>query len=564
MSPSDFDRRRWSRRRWVWWTLIGVIGLAGLSWAWVRARSTGRRDVVPVFIVQRGPLRISLFESGSIQSRERVIIRSEVEGRRTILFLVDEGKYVKKGDLLVELDSSGLEESRVEQQIRVANAEAQWIQSRENLLIVSNAAQASVEDAELALRFARLEKEKFEKAEYAMQLQQAEADISIALEELRRAEEKLEWSRRLMDQGYLTRTEYEADELAAKRARLTLELSQAKLNILTNYTYGQTLERLTREIAKADMTLARAKLKAVADLTQAAAMAAAAEAEYRRQKDKLDRIDEQITKCKIYAPSDGMVVYATTVSERRWMQEPLRTGQEVVERQELIYLPATQEMMAVVQLPEANLSKLREGLPARIFVSALPGRVFTGHVARISILPNASQSWLNPDLKVYDCHVWIDSPTEGLRPGMSCRVEILIREYEDVVYVPLQCVLRVAGRPTAYVLEHGEVRPREVEIGLDNNRMVHVVRGLKAGEAVLLVPPLPPSDVEGVGTGMTERVSFVAAMTNGLSASMQTGERRDGPSRGREGRPRPEGRTSPLWGAAPTGANHGSAKPWPR
>ncbi|MCX7818966.1 MAG: efflux RND transporter periplasmic adaptor subunit [Kiritimatiellae bacterium] len=556
-------RRRWRRG---WPLAAAAIALAAGVIVWRRGTDgTAPAAEEPYFVAQRGPLRISINESGSIQSRERVVIRSEVEGRRTILSIVDEGKYVRKGDLLVELDTSGLEENRMEQQIRVENMEAQWIQARENLLIVSNAAQASIDDAELALRFARLEKEKFEKAEYAMQFQQAQGDISIAMEELQRARDKLDWSRRLMDQGYLTRTEFQADELAAKRAQLNLELAQGKLSILTNYTYSQTIERLSREITKAEMALARAKLRAAADITQALAAARAAESEYQRQRDKLERTLELIRKCRIVAPSDGMVVYATTVSERRWMQEPLRPGVDVVERQELIYLPATKEMMAVVQLPESSLSKLREGLPARITVSALPGRSFRGHVDRIAILPNSSQSWLNPDIKVYDCNVWIDEDTEGLRPGMTCRVEIVIEEYEDAVYVPIQCVLRVAGRPTVYVLSGGRATPRTVEVGLDNNRMIRIISGLEAGERVLLAPPIPPSELEAASTAAPPATArSPAGSTNGPAVwrppegggpPPEGPPRREGPPRARPGRPpravEAADRSSPMPPASP-------------
>jgi len=541
----DHDRKRSRRTRRRWVTAgIALAAIAGLAWGAGRLFRKGPTESgEPVFVVERGPLRISLTESGSIQSRERVIIRSEVEGRRTILSLVDEGKHVKKGDLLVEIDASGLEESRVEQQIRVENAEANWIQARETLSVVSNSAQASVDDADMTFRFARIEKEKFEKAEYAQQLQQANADISIAQEEVKRAEDRLEWSTRLMKQGYLTRTETQADELTATRQKFGLELAQGKMSILTNYTYAQTVEKLGREITKAEMALARAKLKASADLIQAIATARASESEYLRQKDKLERTVEQIGKCRIPAPSDGMVVYSTTVSERRWMQEPLRAGVEVVERQELIYLPATKEMMALVQLQETSLPKLREGLPAYIRVSALPGRIFNGHIERIGILPNSSQSYLNPDLKVYDCHVWIDEDTDVLRPGMSCRVEILIEDYEDAVYVPVQSVLRIDNRPMVYKMDGMLPVPKEVRTGLDNSRMVRILEGLEPGERVMLAPPIPPSDSPSGRTTVVE------------------GRRSDGSTNGNSGRVVTPGAARPASGDRGGGSGRSDRRP---
>ncbi len=57
----------------------------------------------PTFTVKRGPLRISVIESGTIKALDQVIIKSELEGRTSILTLAEEGTRVKKGDLLVEL-----------------------------------------------------------------------------------------------------------------------------------------------------------------------------------------------------------------------------------------------------------------------------------------------------------------------------------------------------------------------------------------------------------------------------------------------------------------------------
>ena len=115
--------------------------------------SADKQDIMDgksTFTVRPGPLTISVIESGTIKAREQVIIKSEVEGRTTILYLVKEGTQVRKGDLLIELDASRLEDDRIDQQIRVLNAEAAFIRARENLEVVKNQAQSDLEKAELA------------------------------------------------------------------------------------------------------------------------------------------------------------------------------------------------------------------------------------------------------------------------------------------------------------------------------------------------------------------------------------------------------------------------------
>ena len=161
--------------------------------------------------------------------------------------------------------------------------------------------------------------------------------------------------------------------------------------------------------------------------------------------------------------------------------EPLDEGQEVRERQELIYLPTTTSAMAEVDVHEANLEKVRKGLTAVITVDALPGRKFRGRVVHIAPLPDAQSMWMNPDLKVYNTEIHLEDNDSTLRTGMSCQAEIIFERYDDAVYIPVQAVLRVKGEPTVYVVRGGKVSPQNVGIGLDNNRMIRIVQRTRRG-----------------------------------------------------------------------------------
>ena len=152
-------------------------------------------------------------------------------------------------------------------------------------------------------------------------------------------------------------------------------------------------------------------------------------------------------------------------------------------------------MKAEVKVHEASLEKVSIGLPVRVTVDALPGRIFTGSVAKIAPLPDAQMVWMNPDLKVYNTEIYLEGEGGYLRTGMSCRAEIIIAEYSDATYVPVQAVLRVGGEPTVYVWNGRSFEPHRVEVGLDNNRMVRIIGGLEAGEKVLLTPPLASAAV---------------------------------------------------------------------
>ena len=516
---------------------LALIVLAILVFWALRRTADPTKPIEALYTVKEEELTISVVESGTIQSRDKVIVRSAVEGRNTILYIIPEGRIVQPGDLLVELDASSLVERRAEQQLKVENANAALTQTREKLAVIRNQAEADVEKAELDLKFARLNFEKYLQGEHPREIRQAEAEITIAAEELKRAEDKLAWSKTLAESGYITRSELQGDELALQRAKLNLELAENKLDLIKRYTHVETAERRKSDVWQAEMALERVKRRTASDVIQAEVEVRAKEAEFERQKTALDKLERQIEACRITAPASGMVVYATSVSGRRWGQEPLAEGQQVIERQELIYLPADAAMMAEIRVPESSLSKIREGLPTRVTVDALPGRVIHGLLQKIALLPDTSRSWLNPDLKVYVCEVHFNDTVEGLRPGMNCQAEIIIEEYEKALSVPLAALTRMEGKPAVYVMTPKGPQPRLVEIGLDNNRLVHLKQGLKTGEAVLLAPPFPQER-----TAETNQETRISKPLDDTPSERSVQETPTPPRERRTGNRRPNGR----------------------
>jgi HlyD family secretion protein len=477
--------------------LVVVVGFALVLFRTVRS-SVNSTSELATFAAKRGPLTISVLESGTIKAREQIIIKNEVEGRTSIITLIPEGTRVKKGDLLVELDASTLQDNKIDQEIRVQNAEASYINAKENMAVVKNQAESDIDVAKLTLEFARQDLKQYKEGEYPNQKTAAENAITLAEEELTRAEETLEWSQKLYDKKYMANAELQADKLAVSRKKNDLILAQNNFKLLENFTYQRNITQLESDVRQAEMALERTERKASADVVQAEADLKAKEAEYNRQMDKLAKIDDQIKKARVYAPADGMAIYATSARRGgfRDSQQPLAEGVEVIERQELIYLPTATSAMAEVAIHEASLEKVRVGLPAVITVDALPGKKFLGSVARIAPLPDPQSMWMNPDLKVYNSDVYLEGNDPTLRTGMSCKVEIIVAQYEDAVYVPVQSVLRIGTGHAVYVVKDGTAEEQNVEIGLDNNRMVRIIHGLSEGELVLLTPPLKSATIE--------------------------------------------------------------------
>lgn len=457
----------------------------------IRGQSVSSTEKEVMHRVQQGPLSITVVENGSLSNQEELKIKSQVDGRKTLLFLIAEGTLVEQGTTLVELDRSGLEDTLEEAKIRVDNAEAAFIREREQLEITNNKSASEVESGKQSVKFATMDLANYQQGQYPQDLQVAKNTIMLAEEELKRAEDKLDWSDKLATEGFVTRSELEGDRLEVKRKRLNLDVARSKLKLLEEFAFKRQLEKLKSDVYQAEQALIRSVKNAQADTIRAEATLRAKESEWQRQAKKMRHIEDQIKKCTIRAPRAGMVIYATSVNKRPWgNQAPLEVGQEVRERQDLIFLPTNAGMKALIKIDETDLERVRLGMVAQVTFDALGGIQLTGQVAKIAPLPDQGSFWMNPDLKLYETEVFLDQVVEGLRTGMNCRVEIVTKQYQEITYVPIQSVVKVDGLPTVFVQKDNRIEARPLQVGLSNNRRLAVHSGVEAGEWIFLNPPL--------------------------------------------------------------------------
>ena len=122
-------------------------------------------------------------------------------------------------------------------------------------------------------------------------------------------------------------------------------------------------------------------------------------------------------------------------------------------------------------------------------------------------------------------------------------MELVKETYDKVVYCPIQCVTRLDGIPYVHVQKGAEWEPRRVETGLDNNRMIHIVSGLKAGEIVMLAPPVKEDKTEGGDAAQA------GAGPEDASRPKQPRKPAQRPKPGTEGQQRPQRK-------APDGGHH--------
>lgn len=506
---------------WVLWSSMRKAGLASMS------------NILSTFPVRRDDLTITVTEGGSTKASQTIDIRSEVYGEATIISLIPEGTYITQedvnaGKLLVELDSSSLKERLKEEEKGLASDEARLTEEQENYHIQQNQNESDITAAQLAVKFARMDFQKYlgetvaqkvvEKAGLdpnsnfdmtsllanndpndpnslsgasSQQLKQLKDAILLAEGQLEKANDVLEGTQNLHDANYVSELELKGAKLDVERSRIQKESSVEALKLYRRYDFPKEAERYLSDYKEAERELVRMRARARSRMAQAQARLSNAEEEVAESREDVQRRSKQVDACTIRAPAPGLVVYGTSGEPWRERERgPVREGGKVYQRQTIISLPNTSEIIVEIRVHETSVDKVRPGQRATITVDAFPDKTFQGEVLKVAPLPDSQQGYLNPDVKVYTTKVSIEGSHDSVRPGMSAKVEILVNQLDDVLIVPIQTVAIREGKKLCYVMASDTPQPRAVRTGAFNDIFVEIISGLEEGEQVLFNPPL--------------------------------------------------------------------------
>ncbi len=196
--PSRLSRER-PRSKWLkLWTALGV-GLPVLTGLAAAMAATGglfgkTPFTGPTWTVLKEKLKVAIVERGTLESARNgdivCTVRSGTKGSTiatTIKWIIDPGVQVAKGDKLVELDSSGFVEQLKDQKIKVDQARAAWVTANEDYHIQESQNDSDIETAKNTLDLAKIDLEKYEKAEFSQALEDIDGQIEVARADLETA-----------------------------------------------------------------------------------------------------------------------------------------------------------------------------------------------------------------------------------------------------------------------------------------------------------------------------------------------------------------------------------------
>jgi len=383
-----------SKAKKIWIGAGAVVALAVIVFFSINATRKDEVGVQTAKAERKETLKAKITASGEIRAKEFVDLQSEIAG--VIIDLpVREGDRVKKGDVLLKIDpiqsSASTSATRAQYEAQMADVRAQ------EFTILNVDAQLARDEA--ALRSSRA------------LLAQAESNYN-------RAQSSFKRQQQLNEDGLISREQYEEAQNNLKAAKSQFESQQAQTSQM------ETGVKIARN------NIEQMKVNKAAVESRARSMAA-----------NLTRDTNIESKTTLTSPLNGVITQLLVEKGERAQPGIMSNPQAT-----LMTIADLSTIQAQLKVDETDVINMKLHDPAFIKVDALPDVSFEGEVTEIGNSPiGQTQSRLQTssaqqEAKDFKVIVTLKSPSNKLRPGMSCTGDIITDTKHNVLAIPIQAL----------------------------------------------------------------------------------------------------------------------------
>jgi hypothetical protein len=268
------------------------------------------------------------------------------------------------------------------------------------------------------------------------------------------------------------RDDIKNQQYAVEEARITLEQDK--------YEPPATIRLAHKNLDKVERALEQKKKTYSLKIAQNTADIKAQKSKLDNQTKYVNDLQDFLAKFTITAPAPGMIIY-----KKDRLGNKRKTGSSMNPFDRVIAtLPDLTTMISKMYVNEIEVSKVKTGQRVSITIDAFPQKAYNGTVLTIA---NVGEVLPNSDSKMFEVLVRLDGTDLDLRPSMTTSNKIIISTYNDVNYIPTECVHANAdGIPFVYTKNKTK---NIVILGEANDKNVIIKKGLNPGEKVYTIQP---------------------------------------------------------------------------
>ncbi len=182
---------------------------------------------------------------------------------------------------------------------------------------------------------------------------------------------------------------------------------------------------------------------------------------------KLESLKTELEQTRLVAPIDGKVVYVTDI----------KLGEYINAHQTVVRVADPTKLQ--LRYSENKVSDFRLGMKATVSIN---GSNYEGEVVMTpSDMPADADEVTKKSIQLK-----VDNLPEDVTLGSTASISLTLEKHEDVIVLPKQVVNNFVGRRFVNVLKNDIREERDVELGIQSDTEVEIVKGLEVGELIIV------------------------------------------------------------------------------
>jgi multidrug efflux pump subunit AcrA (membrane-fusion protein) len=206
---------------------------------------------------------------------------------------------------------------------------------------------------------------------------------------------------------------------------------------------------------------------------------------YEHQVHHLQQHQDDLRRCKVRSPMNGMVVMQTVY--RGGQMNQIRVGDQLSPGQPFMAVVDPNSMQLSADMSQTESELVRLGQHAMVHFDAFPEIVVGARVSAVGAMAYNARR-INYWVRRVGVRLELDKPDSRVIPDLTASADILISDPAEGMVLPREAVVETDGKPVVYVKHDGGFSAQEVEISGVTNTQV-AVRGIAEGAEVALGKP---------------------------------------------------------------------------
>jgi HlyD family secretion protein len=438
--------------------LVVVVVVGAFGWQRMTASAAPAASTQTVRVT-RGSLTATVSAAGNVSAPVSAALTFSSSGRVATV-PVQVGDQVKKGQLLMQLETTNLQLALATAQATLANQQASFDATQASLQYALRTAQANLASAQASYDAA-----KAENSTNGEQLTNAKSTLEKVRVALETAQMDYDAVASRPDVGMTSQS------AALETASQNYATALATYNVTVAGINDNALKTASASLDSAQVALEQAQKNMDTSLRTAQASLDNAQVAVQQAQRSIDN-------ASLYAPFDGLV---SAVNYNPGDTIGSSSASDTSSTKTAVSLVDLSNLQVQADIAEVDMTRIQVGQTASMTLDALTGKTYTAQVLSIGPVGTVTSGVVN-----YPVTMRITNAEASIKPGMTANLAIEVDRRDNVLVVPTRAVHTKGDQKIVTVVQNGKSIDKPVSIGLSSDTMVEITKGLVEGEQVVV------------------------------------------------------------------------------